>query len=135
MGLTQGSTEGTAEYMARVRGFDARLNKVTISDVMNIFYLLEKTVHRYDSILNRDSAGDTSVVTADLAQIESLMMGEDEQKKILGLDPSKIVLSKYKLRKTKKAARKGIGGANKKPQTADNKNPSGRRETSVERPP
>jgi len=71
--------------MARVRGFDACPNKVTMGEVMNIFCLLGMTDHRYDGILSRYAAGDTEVVIADLSQLESLMMGEDERKKILGL--------------------------------------------------
>ena len=52
VGLTQGSHESTAEYMARVRGFDARLNKVTLGEVMTIFCLLGMSDNKYDGILS-----------------------------------------------------------------------------------
>ena len=58
VGLTQGSHETTAEYMARVRGFDARLNKVTLGEVMTIFCLLGMSDNKYDCILSRYAAGD-----------------------------------------------------------------------------
>ena len=75
VGLTQGPTEGTAKYMARVRGFDACLNRVTMGEVMNIFCLLGMTNHRYNGVLSRYAARDTAVVTADLTELKSLMMG------------------------------------------------------------
>ena len=74
--------------MARVRGFDACLNKVTLGEVMNIFCLLGMTDNKYDGILNHYTAGDCAVVTANLTTLKSLMMGENEQKKILGLAPT-----------------------------------------------
>jgi len=49
VGVTQGSTENTQEYIARVRGFDVRLNKVTLGEVMNIFCLLGMTNNRYNA--------------------------------------------------------------------------------------
>ena len=48
---------------------------------------------------------------------------------------SKLVLSKYEMHKTKKAARKGKGDAARKPKATDDKNASGRRAISAERPP
>ena len=88
VGLTQGPTEGTAECMAWVRGFDARLNKLVMGEVINTVCLLGMIDHRYDGILSGYAAGDIVVVTADLTQLESLMMGEDERNKILGLAPT-----------------------------------------------
>ena len=55
---------------------------------MNIFCLLEMTDNRQHGILSHYAAGDTSVVSADIITLESLMMGEDERKKILGLAPT-----------------------------------------------
>ena len=78
--LTQGSTANTAEYMDRVRGFDVRLDKLTLGEVINIFCLLAMTDNRYNGILSYYAAGDTVVVTANLTTLESLMMGEDERK-------------------------------------------------------
>jgi len=48
---------------------------------------------------------------------------------------SKIVLSKYEVHKTKKAAHRGKGGAARKPKATEDRNASGRRATSTERPP
>ena len=73
--------------MVRVREFNMQLNKVTLGEVMNIFCLSEMTDNRHDGILSHYAAGNTSVVSADLTTLESLMMGEDERKKILGLAP------------------------------------------------
>ena len=86
--LTQGSHEETVEYMARVRGFDARLNKVTLGEVMNIFFLLGMTDNKYDGIMSCYAAGDSVVVTANLTTLKRLMMGEDERKNILDLAPT-----------------------------------------------
>ena len=63
--------------MARVQVFDA-----------NIFCLLGMSDNKYDGILSHYVAGDYVVVSADLTTLESLMMGEDERKKILGLAPT-----------------------------------------------
>jgi len=46
------------------------------------------TDNKYDGILNHYTAGDCAVVTANLTTLKSLMMGENEQKKILGLAPT-----------------------------------------------
>ena len=55
---------------------------------MNIFCLLGMSDNKYDGILSRYAAGYSTVVSANLTTLESLMMGEDERKKILGLAPS-----------------------------------------------
>ena len=83
--LIQGPTEKTAECMASMRGFDACLNKVTLWKVMNTCYSLGMTDNKYDGILSCYTAGDDDVVSANLVQLESLIMGEYKRKMILGL--------------------------------------------------
>ena len=72
--LTQGSHEETAEYMACVQGFGARLNKGTLCEVMDICCLLGMLDNNYDGILSRYATGGSAVVSADLTTLESLMM-------------------------------------------------------------
>ena len=69
MGLTQGPFEGTVEYMARFRGVDASINKVTLGEVMNILCILRMTDNRYDTILSCYTTGDMTEVSAGLTQL------------------------------------------------------------------
>jgi len=68
-----------------MRGFDACLNKVTLWKVMNTFYSLGMADNKYDGIISCYAAGDDAVVSANLVQLESLIMGEYERKMIIGL--------------------------------------------------
>ena len=102
--------------MTRVRGFDAHLNKVTLGEVMNIFYLLGMTDHRYEGILSRYAAGATAVVTTDLSQLENLVMGEDERKKIIGLVPTAAPILADTQRAPDAAPKKPPATAPKSPQ-------------------
>jgi len=86
--LTQYSTENNAEYMAQVRDFDARLNKVMLNKVMHKCCLLRMSDNKYNGILNHYSDGNVAIACANFPQLESLMMGEDDRNQILRLTPT-----------------------------------------------
>ena len=54
-----------------MRGVDARFNKATMGEVVNVFYLLGTLDNKYDSILSHSAAGDATAIYVNLAQLKA----------------------------------------------------------------
>ncbi len=85
--LSQGSQQGPSKFIAQYRRFASALGQVTVQDLLPLFALVSMDQDRYDGMVFWYTAGDPTVLGADLALLETLMCDKESRKQgALGVD-------------------------------------------------